>query len=187
MNVRPVIADDLPSMVEITNWAIEHTAAHFGVEAISVSDLSARWERTRASFPWYAASVEDVVVGYAYSSPYKQRAAYRWTADVSAITLGEVGRLIAITDEAYRSVKLPLDQLDQRASELLVEGVPAEMLFTKGTKIPLKKIMLVTGNEKKCSIIVGALVLIGCIWWGVRRVKNPPIMVSIKPGKFPKG
>lgn len=212
-------------------------------------------------------------------------------ADVWAITLGENGRLIAITDEAYHSVKLPLDQLDQRANELLVEGVPADVLFTKGTKIPLKKIMLVSGNEKKCSItlgymklagpvsyqlnapnldaqreildsfrrrlgtnarykrkeftplraaiapivvglitclmtwlfasdvlfdenyvptgrrrasqelvlkitealgstgvvIVGALVLIGCIWWGVRRFKNPPIMVSIKPGKFPKG
>lgn len=211
-------------------------------------------------------------------------------ADVWAITLGEVGRLIAITDEAYRSVKLPLDELDQRTNELLVEGVPADVLFTKGTKIPLKKIMLVTGDEKKCSItlgymklagpvsykvtapnidaqreildslrrrlgtnarykrkeftplraavgpivlglltclltllfasevlfdenyqpsgsrraskemlskiiealgptgvlIVGGLVLIGCIWWGVRRVKNPPIIVTIKPGKFPK-
>lgn len=82
MLVRPVIADDLPAMVEITNWAIEHTAAHFGVEAISVSDLSARWEQTRATYPWYAASVEGVV-GYAYASPYQQRAAYRWTAHVS--------------------------------------------------------------------------------------------------------
>ena len=83
MLVRPVIADDLPAMVEITNWAIEHTAAHFAIEAISVSELSARWEQARAWFPWYSASVEDVLVGYAYASPYKQRAAYRWTADVS--------------------------------------------------------------------------------------------------------
>ena len=83
MNVSPVIADDLPAMVEITNWAIEHTVAHFGIEPISVSDLSARWEQARAWFPWYSASFEDVLVGYAYASPYKQRAAYRWTADVS--------------------------------------------------------------------------------------------------------
>lgn len=83
MKIRPVIADDLPAIVEITNWAIEHTAAHFGIEAISDSDLSARWEQTRAWFPWYSACVEDVVVGYAYGSPYNQRPAYRWTADVS--------------------------------------------------------------------------------------------------------
>ena len=83
MLVRLVIADDLPAMVEITNWAIEHTAAHFGIEAISVSELSARWEQTRAWFPWYSASFEGVLAGYAYASPYKQRAAYRWTADVS--------------------------------------------------------------------------------------------------------
>ena len=73
-------------------------------------------------------------------------------ADVWAITLGEVGRLVTLTDETYYSVRLPLDQLDQRASELLVEGVPAEVIYTKGTKITLKKIMMVTGNEKKCSI-----------------------------------
>lgn len=36
-------------------------------------------------------------------------------------------------------------------------------------------------------ITVGALVLAVCIWWGVRRVKNPPIIVTIKPGKFAKG
>ena len=36
-------------------------------------------------------------------------------------------------------------------------------------------------------ITVGALVWVGGIWWGARRVKNPPIMVSIKPGKFAKG
>ena len=83
MLVRPVIADDLPAMVEITNWAIEHTAAHFAIEAISVSDLSARWEQARAWFPWYSASFQEVLVGYAYAAPYKQRAAYRWTADVS--------------------------------------------------------------------------------------------------------
>ncbi len=83
MHVRLVIADDLPAMVEITNWAIDHTAAHFGNKEISVSDLSARWEQTRAPFPWYTASEKDVVVGYACGSPYNQRAAYRWTAHVS--------------------------------------------------------------------------------------------------------
>ena len=83
MMVRPVIANDLSAMVDITNWAIEHTPAHFGVEAISLDDLSARWEQTRAWFPWYAATVGDLLVGFAYGSPYKERAAYRWTADVS--------------------------------------------------------------------------------------------------------
>ena len=83
MHVPPVIADDLPAMVEITSWAIEHTQAHFGIEAISVSGLSAQWEPARAWFPWYSASFQEVLVGYAYAAPYKQRAAYRWTADVS--------------------------------------------------------------------------------------------------------
>jgi len=83
MNVHPVTSTDLAAMAYIVNWAIEHTPAHFGVVPITENELRRKWEHNRDTYPWFAAEVDDGVVGFAYGSPYKPREAYRWTVDVS--------------------------------------------------------------------------------------------------------
>jgi phosphinothricin acetyltransferase len=40
--------------------------------------------RIRAAHAWIVAEHEGVVVGYAYGSPHRERAAYRWAADVAS-------------------------------------------------------------------------------------------------------
>jgi L-amino acid N-acyltransferase YncA len=34
-------------------------------------------------YPWLVAEIDDEVVGYAYASRHRERASYRWTADVT--------------------------------------------------------------------------------------------------------
>lgn len=40
-----------------------------------------------ARYPWLVAEVDGVVAGYAYASPHRERAAYRWAAE-SAVYVG---------------------------------------------------------------------------------------------------
>lgn len=40
-------------------------------------------ERMSVGYPWLVACVDGVVVGYAYASAFRERAAYRWTVETS--------------------------------------------------------------------------------------------------------
>ena len=40
-------------------------------------------EQIQAQFPWLVCEIDGVVAGYAYASKHAQRAAYRWSADLS--------------------------------------------------------------------------------------------------------
>jgi phosphinothricin acetyltransferase len=53
--------------------------------------MAARIEATLPTHPWLVAVRDGVVVGYAYASEHAQRAAYRWSVNVSAY-LAETAR-----------------------------------------------------------------------------------------------
>jgi phosphinothricin acetyltransferase len=46
--------------------------------------MRARIRRTLERWPWLACEVEGEVLGYAYASEHRARAAYQWAVDVSA-------------------------------------------------------------------------------------------------------
>ena len=45
--------------------------------------MAARIERYSARHPWLVAELDGEVVGYAYASEHRSRAAYRWAADTT--------------------------------------------------------------------------------------------------------
>lgn len=45
--------------------------------------FAARIAATQATHPWLVAEADGRVVGFAYGCPHRERAAYRWAADVS--------------------------------------------------------------------------------------------------------
>ena len=59
------------------------SAASFEEEAPSAEELAARIERTSRTHPWLVLEDGGRVVAYAYASPHRARAAYRWAADVA--------------------------------------------------------------------------------------------------------
>ena len=46
--------------------------------------MSARIETIQKKYPWLVCELDGEVVGYAYANTHNERAAYRWSADVSA-------------------------------------------------------------------------------------------------------
>lgn len=70
-------------------WAIyapyvERTATSFELEAPSIEEMAARVARHSDTHPWLVAEEGGELLGYAYASPHRARAAYQWCVEVSA-------------------------------------------------------------------------------------------------------
>ena len=59
------------------------SAASFEEQAPSAEELAERMERTVRTHPWLVLEDAGRVVGYAYATQHRTRAAYRWAADVA--------------------------------------------------------------------------------------------------------
>src|SRR5919107_1152414 len=62
---------------------VSASAASFEERAPSAEELAARMQRTTRTYPWLVLEDAGRVVGYAYATQHRTRAAYRWAADVA--------------------------------------------------------------------------------------------------------
>lgn len=62
---------------------VRDTAISFEEEPPDPAEMARRMRHTTAVHPWLVAQDGDAVVGYAYAAAHRERAAYRWAADVS--------------------------------------------------------------------------------------------------------
>lgn len=85
MRVRLADADsDAARVAEIYRPAVEGSYISFEETAPSAEVMADRMRGVLARMPWLVAEDEsELVVGYAYASPHRERAAYRWSVDIS--------------------------------------------------------------------------------------------------------
>ena len=76
-------ARDAAACAAIYRPYVTASAASFEERAPSAEELGARIERTARTHPWLVLEDGGRVVGYAYASQHRTRAAYRWAADVA--------------------------------------------------------------------------------------------------------
>ena len=81
--VRFVVKEDAAAILRIYETYIKNTTVTFEVEVPTVSAFEERMERITAQFPWLVCEIDGKVAGYAYASKHGERAAYRWSADLS--------------------------------------------------------------------------------------------------------
>lgn len=65
------------------------TPITFETDVPSVEEMRGRIEKVLPSYPWLVAEEGDIVIGYAYASRHRERAAYGWSVDVSAYVHSE--------------------------------------------------------------------------------------------------
>jgi L-amino acid N-acyltransferase YncA len=82
--IRIAHPDDAAAFAEIYGPFTERTPVSFEEEAPSADEMRARVRRTLEWTPWLTATNAGEVAGYAYASKHRDRAAYRWSVDVSA-------------------------------------------------------------------------------------------------------
>jgi L-amino acid N-acyltransferase YncA len=98
--VRAVNADDAPAMQAIYAPIVEQTVISFELVAPTVAEFAERIRATTRELPWLAAEIDGQVVGYAYASRHQDRAAYRWSVNVS-VYVAERGRGAGVGSALY--------------------------------------------------------------------------------------
>jgi L-amino acid N-acyltransferase YncA len=82
--IRLATPDDAEATRDIYSPFCEATPISFETEAPSVDEMRRRIAKTLEFLPWLVLEQKGEIVGYAYASPHRERAAYRWSVDVSA-------------------------------------------------------------------------------------------------------
>jgi len=83
MKIHPCTTDDVPAVCSIYNHYIEHTVITFEETPLTSAQMQARVNSYTQFYPWLICEDEDEVVGYAYASKWKERVAYKHTAEVT--------------------------------------------------------------------------------------------------------
>lgn len=81
--IRLATPEDAEAILNIYTKYVSDTYVSFEVEVPTVEEFQKRMEQIQAQFPWLVCEIDGVVAGYAYASKHAQRAAYRWSADLS--------------------------------------------------------------------------------------------------------
>jgi phosphinothricin acetyltransferase len=81
--IRDACADDFSAITAITNHYIQTTTIHFAYEPLADHYLHDLWASSRERYPWVVAEDDNrLVVGYAKSGVWRDRAAYAWTTEI---------------------------------------------------------------------------------------------------------
>jgi len=81
--IRLATTDDARQAREIYAPSVTGAATSFELEVPSEAELRRRLEAVLAGHPWLVCEEGGVQLGYAYASAHRERAAYRWSVDVS--------------------------------------------------------------------------------------------------------
>ncbi len=81
--IRQATPEDAEAIINIYAGYIRNTTITFEVEVPTIEEFQKRMEQIQTQFPWLVCEIDGVVAGYAYGSKHAQRAAYRWSADLS--------------------------------------------------------------------------------------------------------
>lgn len=85
------------------------TAVSFEIVPPPVEEMVERINKIQERFPWLVAIEDTKILGYAYASEHKQRAAYRWSVD-SAIYLHREARGKGLGKSLYKILFALLQQ-----------------------------------------------------------------------------
>ncbi len=82
--IRPADVTDAAAIAAIYNHYVEYTAISFEEQAVPVDEMASRISTVlQQGLPYLVAVLDDDVVGYCYATPWKARAAYRYSVEVT--------------------------------------------------------------------------------------------------------
>src|SRR5215471_2105356 len=84
IRIRPAARGDAIALLEIYRPYVETSVISFETIAPTVDEFAARIQKALDSWQWLVAEQNRRCLGYAYGSSHRERAAYRWSVEVSA-------------------------------------------------------------------------------------------------------
>ena len=84
LEIRPTTAADLPAITGIYEHAVLYGTATFELTPPDLAEMTRRFATLmEGGYPYFVATLDGRVVGYAYAGAYRPRPAYRFTVENS--------------------------------------------------------------------------------------------------------
>lgn len=118
--IRPATPPDAAAICAIYNHYVMNTAITFEEDAVAETDMAQRIaDVAAAGLPWYVAEHGGRIVGYAYATKWRVRAAYRYSVESTVyIDRGHAGH--GAGRALYAAL---LEALRQRGLRLVIGGI----------------------------------------------------------------
>lgn len=92
IQIRPVKLEDTNDLVEIYAYYVLNTTITFEYDVPSIEEFTQRIQKITSKYPYLVALINNKIVGYAYATAYKERAAYDWSVETTVyVKHGEYG------------------------------------------------------------------------------------------------
>src|SRR5579871_6584287 len=92
-SIRLATPQDAAQILEIYGPFCESTPVSFELCAPTQEEMEQRIRTVSAQFPWLVCEQQANILGYAYASRHRERAAYQWSVDVAVYIRPENRRL----------------------------------------------------------------------------------------------
>jgi len=118
--IRPVKRQDAQALADIYNHYVKNTVITFEEDCINNNEMIKRIEKiTNLDLPWLVIEENDVLLGYAYATPWKARSAYRFSVEATVyLTPKEQGK--GLGTELYQAL---ISELKQKSIHSVLGGI----------------------------------------------------------------
>lgn len=111
--MRRARPEDAAAMVEIYRPFIEQSCVSFEVEVPDPVEFASRIAKAQEAHEWLVAEDHRGLLGYAYGGKHRERAAYRFTAEVSAY-VSDQAQGLGVGRSLYQALFRSLAELGYR-------------------------------------------------------------------------
>ena len=118
--IRLATLEDAAAIAQIYAPYVTDTAISFETDVVSAAQIAERMQSYDSIYPWFvAAEAGDAVIGYAYGTQFRTRAAYRFSVETSVyLEPSAQGRGLGTT--LYRAL---LEQLIRQGFTQAIAGI----------------------------------------------------------------
>lgn len=81
--IRLANESDALKMLAIYAPVVRETSISFEIEPPSKTEFERRIQNYQQQMPWLVCEINGELLGYAYATPYRTRAAYQWSVESS--------------------------------------------------------------------------------------------------------
>ena len=139
LTIRAATVVDADAVAVIYDHYVTHTIVTFEEEPVPASEMALRIQNiAAASLPWLVAERQGTVVGYAYARPWRERRAYRFSAEITVyVVASSIGR--GVGSRLYEEL-LPLVQARGIHAVVGVIALPNDASVALHEKFGLSKV-----------------------------------------------
>lgn len=117
--IRKASSDDAAAIAAIYNHYVKTSCISFEQDEVSVATMTERMTEVNKQLVWYVASLNNMVVGYAYATPWRSRSAYRFSVETSVY----INHQYTGQGHGQQLYQVLLDDLRQRQIHTVIGGI----------------------------------------------------------------